>query len=64
MPSPKEPFVFSIKVFQIVSVDELIHSLNAVSCVTRFAHTWQLLFQTVAAPVAFMTGPVLVHLGR
>ncbi|CAE7692431.1 unnamed protein product, partial [Symbiodinium pilosum] len=26
-----------VQVFQIVSIDELIHSLNAVSCVTRFA---------------------------
>eukprot|EP00438_Fugacium_kawagutii_P002916 Skav230083 [mRNA] locus=scaffold2569:306570:309736:- [translate_table: standard] len=59
-----EPFLTLIRLFSIVSLDEFIHSLNAISCVTRFSHTWQFLFQTVAVPVAFMTGPVLMHLGH
>ncbi|CAE7769849.1 unnamed protein product [Symbiodinium sp. CCMP2592] len=58
----QEPFLTILRAMSVISVEELMQSLNAVSCVTRFSPTVQFLFQTVAVPLAFMTGPVLVHL--
>ncbi|CAE7449261.1 Tg [Symbiodinium sp. CCMP2456] len=58
----QEPFVSILRALSFISVDELMQSLNAVSCVTRFSPTVQFLFQTVAVPLAFMTGPAVVHL--
>lgn len=58
----QEPFLTFLSAFDFISLEELVHSLNVVSCVTRFSPTMQFLFQTVAVPFAFMTGPTIVHL--
>eukprot|EP00435_Cladocopium_sp_Y103_P062842 s332_g24.t1 len=60
--SVQDPFLALLKLFSFISFEDLVASLNAISCVTQLSPTWQFLFQTVAVPIAFMTGPVLIHL--
>lgn len=58
----EDPFLAILSAFDFISLQDLVESLGALACVTRLTPTWKFLVETIAVPLAFITGPVVVHL--
>ncbi|CAE7801240.1 unnamed protein product [Symbiodinium sp. CCMP2592] len=57
-----EPFLLILDWLSFLSLEELVKSLHAISCVARLTPTLQFLLQTIAVPAAFMVAPTCTHL--
>ena len=57
-----EPFLLILDWLSFLSLDALVKSLHAISCVARLTPTLQFLLQTLAVPAAFMVAPTCTHL--
>lgn len=53
-----------IQAFQVISLEDLMNSIDAVSCLAQMTPTLRFLFQAVMVPGSFIVGPLLLHAVR
>ncbi|CAK9066781.1 unnamed protein product [Durusdinium trenchii] len=56
-----EPFQVLLDIFDVISLDALLSSINVLGCVTRVTPELEYLIRSLLLPFFFLVGPILAH---